>query len=266
MTRAAQRRRFGSAPPPRYFAVSASEQNHGRGTSGRDWIGRPGNCFVTACVPTDSIRSVPVTLLPLKVGTIVASHVHRILRQNGSADSIVKVKWPNDVLVNDKKIAGVLIESHYDPKSGDCWFLVGVGLNVAHAPRIYQFGSERGRQATCLADHVPDYVSGSSGDDCDAGDDGVEQARRLASDLASSICSWASESSRAVAGSIGHTPEAAEAVVREWEGWAEFGKVQILRDKPGNEAVVPLGIEPDGRLRVRGNDGRIRLLCADYLL
>ena len=59
---------------------------------------------------------------------------------------------------------------------------------------------------------------------------------------------------------------AAEAVVRNFEHWAEFGQELELRDSPGNDIVIPLNIEYDGRLRVKNKFGVERLLCADYLL
>ena len=233
------------------LATSASEQTKGRGTSGRDWIGRGGNTFVTVCVPSSCIVSIPLTLLPLKVGTIVAQLVHERLRER-KAWAKVAVKWPNDVLVDDKKIAGILIENHYDEVTKESWYLVGIGVNVAHAPKIDLAGPQRGRMSTCIADH------------CEIEGDGVEMAQALAFDIAKGIHDW-------VAASIGggeyvDKSIASEAIIREWSDWAEFGKEQVLRDKPGNVVVTPVGIEPDGRLRVRQRNGSEMLLAADYLL
>ena len=60
---------------------------------------------------------------------------------------------------------------------------------------------------------------------------------------------------------------AADTVIQNFEYWTDFGQELILRDVPGNEIVVPIGIEKDGRLRVQSrNGGNERLLCADYLL
>mmetsp|Transcript_31776 Transcript_31776/g.69812 ORF Transcript_31776/g.69812 Transcript_31776/m.69812 type:complete len:385 (-) Transcript_31776:1293-2447(-) len=233
------------------LATSASEQTKGRGTSGRDWIGKGGNTFVTVCVPSDCIVNIPVTLLPLKVGSIVAKLVHDRLRSQ-KAWARVAVKWPNDVLVDDKKIAGILIESHYDETTRKSWYLIGVGVNVAHAPTIDLVGPQRGRMSTCLASH------------CDIDGDGVENAREMAFDVAKGIHEWIAAA--VSGGELVDKSIASDAIIREWSDWAEFGKEQVLRDKPGNEIVTPLGIEADGRLRVRGRNGREMLLAADYLL
>ena len=233
------------------LAVSASEQTKGRGTSGRDWIGRRGNAFVTVCVPSSCIVSIPLTLLPLKVGTVVAQRVHEQLRER-KASAKAAVKWPNDVLVDDKKIAGILIENQYDEATKESWYLIGIGVNVAHAPKIELMGPQRGRTSTCIANH------------CDIEGDGVEMAQELAFDIAKGIHDW-------VAASIGGSEYVdksivSEGIIREWSEWAEFGKEQVLRDKPGNVMVTPVGIEPDGRLRVRQRNGSETLLAADYLL
>ena len=108
------------------ICITASEQFNGRGTSGRQWIGRKGNTFVTIAIrqSTWMDSSIPLTLLPLKIGSLVATRLHNMLQncrrqdQNGNDDDDnnermsspkVSVKWPNDVLVNREKISGVLI-------------------------------------------------------------------------------------------------------------------------------------------------------------
>ena len=60
------------------IAVSAAEQTLGRGTNGRNWIGNKGNMFLTIAFPFDCLP-VPVTLLPLKVGSIIAAEVRKVL-------------------------------------------------------------------------------------------------------------------------------------------------------------------------------------------
>jgi BirA family biotin operon repressor/biotin-[acetyl-CoA-carboxylase] ligase len=48
-------------------------------------------------------------------------------------DAKIEFKWPNDILLNGKKLAGILIETEVDP-TGRRWCTVGIGINVAHAP------------------------------------------------------------------------------------------------------------------------------------
>jgi len=95
-------------------AVVADEQTAGRGRFGRTWISPRGGLYATVILPSDP-------LLPLKAGLALV----RVLR---SADVSAGIKWPNDVLVEDRKIAGVLIET-----TGNL-SLVGIGLNLTSAP------------------------------------------------------------------------------------------------------------------------------------
>lgn len=248
----------GNQQIPHFFAISASEQVNGRGTNGRQWIGAEGNTFVTIGVPMKSIP-VPINMLPLKVGTIIATQAHFMLQtmcQNknlsesikNSADNSVTVKWPNDVLINGDKIAGVLIESEMDQQN-NIWFLVGIGVNVAYAPTVPSTGPHRGRKASCLKDHV----------DCDIQNsiEYTEKAKELASLLAQNLTTW-------VASTV--PTKDGKKVVEEWKQWAEFGQELTLRDEPGDEKVFTIGIEYDGRLRVKDRFGNERLLIADYLL
>ena len=137
--------------------IAARYQTNGRGTHGRDWLGAPGNLFLTVSLP---ITRVPVTLtlLPLKVGIEVARAVEWLLdeapKQPDSPCGKVTLKWPNDVLLDDKKLAGVLIE-------GDGTYLhVGIGINVGAAPDIPDDGPQRGRPSAWLADCGVDASQG----------------------------------------------------------------------------------------------------------
>lgn len=62
----------------------------------------------------------------------------------------VFLKWPNDVLLGGRKVAGVLIEAELS------FLLVGIGVNVRQKPDVPQQGPNRGRPAACLADFGAD--------------------------------------------------------------------------------------------------------------
>lgn len=230
-----------------YLAITTKMQTKGRGTSGRTWIGKEGNTFVTIAIPTDDVK-VPITLLPLQVGVIMVKRIHNIIQSNlGSATSPnVKVKWPNDVLVDGKKIAGVLIESDQDWK-GNNYFLVGVGINYKYAPEVSQDGPERGRASTCIYGHIIHH---------DSTDEDLPM--KLGQDIAHDIWDWIR---------LQKTWEgAADAIIENFEYWTDFGQELVLRDVPGNETVRPIQVERDGRLKVKDQKGNERLLCVDYLL
>mmetsp|Transcript_3946 Transcript_3946/g.4483 ORF Transcript_3946/g.4483 Transcript_3946/m.4483 type:complete len:405 (-) Transcript_3946:279-1493(-) len=268
--------------PEQTFAVSSAEQTEGRGTSGRSWIAPPGNTFLTVVFPFDKLHIIP-TLLPLQIGCIVAKQIQSIICRVGNnplqKSTDVKLKWPNDVLIHDKKIAGILIESERDVY-GNYWFMVGIGVNWAIAPIVDQEGPHRGRNATCVCEHLVSEKLGEVGKDADtnedaksgidscssggsSGDVGVDGAKQLGYDIAIGIENWLEM--HYLKGKDSQIKEGQD-IVKEWETWADFGKEQILRDAPGHDVVIPLNLEPDGRLRVKESSGMERILCADYLL
>lgn len=92
--------------------VTAAEQSAGRGRQGRTWSAPAGRALLCSLV----LRN-PPRLLPLAAGLAVAEVVGE-----GSM-----VKWPNDVLLGGRKVAGILVEG----RPGDGWAVLGIGINVA---------------------------------------------------------------------------------------------------------------------------------------
>jgi BirA family biotin operon repressor/biotin-[acetyl-CoA-carboxylase] ligase len=107
---------------PEGQVLVAEEQTAGRGRAGRTWVSVPGASL------TFSVLLRPTTVppgsrgwLPLLTGVAVAAAVRSV------AGVSAALKWPNDVLVGDRKLAGILAEQS---PAGDA-VVVGVGLNVA---------------------------------------------------------------------------------------------------------------------------------------
>lgn len=92
--------------------VTASEQTAGRGRQGRSWVTPPGVAIAASLV----LREFD-DLLPLRAGLAVADIA--------GADALVK--WPNDVWLDGRKVAGILAESKSEPR----WAVLGIGVNVA---------------------------------------------------------------------------------------------------------------------------------------
>jgi len=97
---------------PHGSLVTAAEQTSGRGRQGRTWIAPAGRALLCSLV----IRE-PPRLLPLIAGVAVAEVVGR-----GAW-----LKWPNDVLLDGRKVAGILVEGLPQER----WAVLGIGLNVA---------------------------------------------------------------------------------------------------------------------------------------
>jgi len=101
--------------------VLAEMQTAGRGRQGNKWNSAPGNILLSLHHRfTCELKR--LYGLSLVVGVAVA----RVLKTNGLHD--VKLKWPNDVYWNSRKMAGVLIETKQDGKNVDA--IIGLGLNV----------------------------------------------------------------------------------------------------------------------------------------
>ncbi len=100
--------------------VVAGEQTHGRGRRGNVWASESGNLYLSFLLKDNMSRDEQFNVL------IKSSlSVFRLLRNHGIESNI---KYPNDILVDQKKISGILIEtSGYDKLD---WIVVGIGINV----------------------------------------------------------------------------------------------------------------------------------------
>jgi len=105
-------RELAEAGAPHGTAVTAGEQTAGRGRQGRGWSTPPGSAIALSLVIRD-----PDPLLSLRAGLAVAD----------LAGAGARVKWPNDVLLDGRKVAGVLVEGR--PQAG--WAVLGIGVNAA---------------------------------------------------------------------------------------------------------------------------------------
>ena len=103
--------------------VHADEQTAGRGRLSRRWLSPPGNLYLSIVLRPDvpAARSAEIGLV---AALAVADAVDALLPQQVRAT----LKWPNDVLVRDGKIAGILLEQ------ADDTLILGIGLNVLQAP------------------------------------------------------------------------------------------------------------------------------------
>jgi BirA family biotin operon repressor/biotin-[acetyl-CoA-carboxylase] ligase len=103
--------------------VTAAEQTAGRGRQGRSWTAPPGKALLYSAIlrPLDERH----LLLPLAVPLAVCEAAEEL-----APEVECMVKWPNDVWVDGRKLAGVLIEA----KPQDGWAVIGVGLNLSIAP------------------------------------------------------------------------------------------------------------------------------------
>ncbi|MCH9627523.1 MAG: Bifunctional ligase/repressor BirA [Chlamydiales bacterium] len=122
-----------SQPRDRFMLVTADEQTRGRGQYGRKWISPKGqNLYASFCFFIDEHQQDPLSLTH-----VLAISLAHVLEKRGV---ICQIKWPNDLLVDRKKIAGILCETeHLPPHFG---VVIGLGMNInmsqeelAHIPQ-----------------------------------------------------------------------------------------------------------------------------------
>ncbi len=116
----ARARELVEAGAPHGTVVTATEQTAGRGRQGRTWTTPPDKALLYSAIlrPLDERH----LLLPLSVPLAVCEAAEEL-----EPGVECQVKWPNDVWVEGRKLAGVLIEA----KPQDGWAVIGVGLNLA---------------------------------------------------------------------------------------------------------------------------------------
>lgn len=114
--------RAGDGAPSAYVCI-AEQQTAGRGRQGRAWVSPFAKNIYLSMLWRFPEGAASLEGLSLAVGVAVA----RALRHYGVMG--VGLKWPNDVLVGEKKIAGILLEMTGDA-SGECAVVIGVGLNL----------------------------------------------------------------------------------------------------------------------------------------
>ena len=125
-------RRLAEAGEPERLAVVARRQTGGRGTQGRAWVSPPGNLFLSVLLrPTEPARAAAQWSLLAAVALIETLTPHTT--PHGAR---LRLKWPNDVLRDGAKLAGILTESGTDAAGGLAWLVIGVGVNVATAPEL----------------------------------------------------------------------------------------------------------------------------------
>lgn len=116
----------GKYPLP--FAIQADIQTAARGRSGNTWTSLQGNLFATLVV---DVGKIPARYAG-QYSFLTAVALMEILQDAGI--EMARNKWPNDILVDGKKIAGILLESDLNADGTLNALMIGVGVNLACAP------------------------------------------------------------------------------------------------------------------------------------
>jgi BirA family biotin operon repressor/biotin-[acetyl-CoA-carboxylase] ligase len=106
-----------------YIVIQAGEQTGGRGRRGNQWVSPHGNLYQSIILKPKTDRQYWGQL-----SFVIAIALGDACFDTGVQQTSLKLKWPNDVLINDQKLAGILIEIEGDH------VIIGTGVNIGHAP------------------------------------------------------------------------------------------------------------------------------------
>ncbi len=122
--------------------IHADRQTRGRGRRSRQWQSPPGNLAATGLYYWDGPLAQSAQL-----GFVAALAVIETASQWVQQPQALAIKWPNDILLGDAKLAGILLESGQSAHGGH-WIAVGIGLNIEDAPKDLPY------PATALRNHL----------------------------------------------------------------------------------------------------------------
>lgn len=200
-------------------AVVADTQTQGRGRRGRVWQDTPGASLLLSVILRTSLPPARLPTLSIAAGVAVADVLAAVARLDA------RLKWPNDVRVGGRKIAGVLLERHGDA------VILGIGLNVTDDA----VPSELAAQATSIAR------------------EGARPDREMIlTALLEAIGGWRARLER----------EGFEPVRARWTALADMLGRRITVD---GIAGTALGIDTDGALLVQTEAGATRVLAGDVV-
>nr|WP_256515485.1 biotin--[acetyl-CoA-carboxylase] ligase [Alsobacter ponti] len=122
-------RRAREGDPGRLWII-ARQQEQGRGRHGRNWVSPPGNLYASLLL----VEPAPAGVAP-QLGFVAGAALHRsVAGLIGPASAGLSLKWPNDLLLDGAKCAGILVEGVSWPGAGLRAVVIGMGVNLAHHP------------------------------------------------------------------------------------------------------------------------------------
>ena len=136
----------------------AHQQTAGKGRAGRTWLAKPGDSICFSLAFPFKRKPAELTGLSLLVGLAVISGIAQAYDLDEAAlyKAGLRLKWPNDLLLNNAKLGGILIEGG-QAKTGDpTWMIVGIGINLRNANEIESsLGGESGLKVGALDQLLP---------------------------------------------------------------------------------------------------------------
>jgi BirA family biotin operon repressor/biotin-[acetyl-CoA-carboxylase] ligase len=125
-------RTFADSGEPAGLAVLARRQERGRGREGRTWVSPIGNLFLSVLLrPRGPMREAGTWSLLAAVA--LADALAPLLPD----PTALALKWPNDLLLDGRKVSGILLDSNANAAGDIGWLVIGFGVNLAVAPPVH---------------------------------------------------------------------------------------------------------------------------------
>jgi BirA family biotin operon repressor/biotin-[acetyl-CoA-carboxylase] ligase len=207
--------------------VLAEEQTAGRGRAGNSWHSERATGIYASLLLRPKLAPVQAPLLTMMAGLSAHTAVQ------GVAGLRVDLKWPNDLLINGKKVGGILTEMHAEPAQVR-FVIVGIGINVNQE----RFPSELSKLATSLRIETGRAQSR------------LELLVRFLREFESDYG--------------GFLRDGAASVVKRFEAVSSYARGKRVRVTNGKESFtgVTAGLENEGLLRVQRDGGEITTVIA----
>ena len=127
-------KRLAAEGAPEGTLVWAREQTAGHGRRGRAWVSPPGNLYFSLILRPDCAPATAAQL-GFAAALAVGEAALRWLPEGARLD----YKWPNDVLLDGRKLAGILLESQLAADGRLDWVVLGIGVNLASHPSATEY-------------------------------------------------------------------------------------------------------------------------------
>jgi BirA family biotin operon repressor/biotin-[acetyl-CoA-carboxylase] ligase len=235
------------------LVVIAEMQTSGRGRAGRKFVSLPDKNVTFSVVLHPGLALGEVQVFALLAGIVVARVLEKYI--NG-----VRLKWPNDVLVNGKKICGILLETITIPQQNFPVLILGIGLNTKGF--LKEYPQELQKIVTTLEAEIYQNSNVINGTEDQPALDNETVFQLLLSELE---CCFAEFSNNTTANrEVGYLINARSALLNEWlkRSQAKGRKVRSLNNieeqtKGSGTVGTIVGLTKEGYLQIRTETGEI---------
>lgn len=235
------------------LVVIAEMQTSGRGRAGRKFVSLPDKNVTFSVVLHPGLALGEVQVFALLAGIVVARVLEKYI--NG-----VRLKWPNDVLVNGKKICGILLETITIPQQNFPVLILGIGLNTKGF--LKEYPQELQKIVTTLEAEIYQNSNVINGTEDQPALENETVFQLLLSELE---CCFAEFSNNTTANrEVGYLINARSALLNEWlkRSQAKGRKVRSLNNieeqtKGSGTVGTIVGLTKEGYLQIRTETGEI---------